>query len=81
MWLDDDREWALAAHLNAVDTCGGCGQPFSESIDPANEGRYATTAMRCHACASLGASTAAALDGVDPKHTRGLTFHVHHKDD
>lgn len=78
LWLDEDREWALAAHFNDLDTCGGCGQPLSESRDPANEYGYTTEPMRCHACASMARTSRKFLDGGTGAVADGLTFHVHH---
>lgn len=78
LWCEDDREWAIALHLNEADTCGGCGQPFSESTEPANEGRYAMTAIRCHACTALATQSARFADGMKPEHAKGLSFHIQH---
>jgi hypothetical protein len=35
--------------------CAGCGEPKSESMDPANELAYQGHALRCHACAARDA--------------------------
>jgi hypothetical protein len=51
-WTEDDVEYALAWQAIAAENCPGCGQPKSESFDPANERAYDVTALVCHACAA-----------------------------
>jgi len=31
LWLDEDRSWALALISHEDGTCGGCGEPLSET--------------------------------------------------
>lgn len=57
VWLDEDRAWALALAQVEADSCPDCGQPWSESSDPASEWSYQAQLIRCHACAT-GARTA-----------------------
>lgn len=77
MWTDEDREWAVALHLLEADTCGGCGQPRSESTLPENEFGYTVTPIRCHACAAMRRQSRQFLDGGNESLADGLTFHVH----
>lgn len=49
-WTEDDVEYALAWQALTTGDCSGCGQPLAESFDPANEGEYDVSALRCHAC-------------------------------
>lgn len=78
LWLDDDRDWAIALHLVEADTCDGCGQPRSESVLPENEFAYSVTPIRCHSCAALRRSSRGWLDGQNETAADGVTFHVHH---
>lgn len=74
-WTAEDRAWAFADLQLEADTCGGCGQPLSESTDPEREGGYeAPLPTRCHACTTLTAQ--------QDKYTEarpGLLFEVHPK--
>lgn len=63
MWLDDDREHAIAAVLNGHDACPGCGEPLVVSTARESDGEYRAEAVRCHACAAQSH----AADGVDDK--------------
>jgi len=50
-WTRDDREAALALLAWEADLCPGCGQPLTETTDPANEERYvARPPLLCHRC-------------------------------
>lgn len=51
-WTEDDVEYALAWQRLARDECSGCGQPKSQSYDPANHDTYRVGVLRCHACAA-----------------------------
>jgi len=31
LWLDEDREWALALQAYEASLCNGCGQPLSQT--------------------------------------------------
>lgn len=77
LWLDDDRDWALALHLLEADTCDGCGQPRSESTLPENEYGYSVVPIRCHSCAALRRASRSWLDGQNESVADGVTFHVH----
>lgn len=77
MWLDEDRDWAVALHLIEADTCEGCGQPRSESTSPDNEFGYTAAPIRCHACAAMRRQSRSFLDGGNESLADGLTFHVH----
>ena len=78
LWSDEDREWALALLDVEADTCGGCGQPLSESYLPENEYAYTVTPSRCHACAAMSRTSRQFLDGAGTNAADGLRFHVHH---
>lgn len=53
-WTEEDRAWAIALLELHADTCGGCGQPLSQSTDPDAEGGYEVPdPTRCHACTAL----------------------------
>lgn len=73
LWTDDDREWAMALLAYEADLCE-CGQPRSESTDPASEGAYRAEPLRCHACSVIARSGEAfAQAGGDVK---GLLYSV-----
>jgi hypothetical protein len=74
LWLDEDREWALALLDLEADTCPGCGQPHHEASDPANEGRYTASPHRCHACATVTKAVRAWRESGGS--SDGLTFYV-----
>lgn len=74
MWLDDDRDWALALLAVEGSTCRGCGQPHDEATDPANEGRYTAAPHRCHACTAMAKAVRAWNDAGGS--TDGVTFYV-----
>jgi hypothetical protein len=74
LWLDEDREWAMALVDIEADTCHGCGQPRTESLDPANEGHYSASPHRCHACAAMSRAVRAWSDAGGT--TDGVTFYV-----
>ncbi|MGI5161387.1 hypothetical protein [Microbispora sp. CA-102843] len=66
-WDEDDFDWAVGHMAEEADRCPGCHQPLSETTDPAAEGRYQASALRCHACTPLEAERAkwaAAPDGL-----------------
>lgn len=54
LWLDDDRAWALALLQVEAETCTGCRQPLTESMDPALEEAWRAEVVLCHACATAG---------------------------
>lgn len=71
-----ERDWLLACALTAYEDglCGNCGQPRTESMDPAHEYRYrADVPMRCHACTAISARVE---EYADAKHARALYFDV-----
>lgn len=53
LWLDDDRDWALALQAYEADLCHGCGQPLALSTAAANEYGFTVEHERCHACAAM----------------------------
>lgn len=50
MWTVADRLMALVWQAERDATCGGCGQPRSESMAPENRNAYEVEAYTCHAC-------------------------------
>lgn len=53
LWLDADRDEALALHLEEQARCpGGCGELLAISTSPQADGEYAADEIRCHACAA-----------------------------
>lgn len=58
LWLDEDRDYALALHSEELNSCGGCGHPLDEALDPRAEDEvwYEPTVYRCHACTRKAAA-------------------------
>lgn len=52
LWTKEDTDLAVALTEIEADRCGGCGQPRSESMDPANEYAYRADPLRCFSCAA-----------------------------
>lgn len=77
LWLDEDRDYALALHWLEAETCSGCGQPRSESTAIENDGGYRIEPIRCHACAAMARQSTKFLDGASGTAAAGLTFYVH----
>ena len=74
LWLDEDRQWAMALLEVEADVCPECRQQWSKSTDAASEGTWKAELVRCHACAAAAARTAQfEKDGGD---LRGLHIHV-----
>lgn len=74
LWLDEDRDYALALLEVEALTCHGCGQPRDESSDPANEFNYTAEPHRCHSCSAISKATRAwSSDGGSMD---GVTFYV-----
>jgi hypothetical protein len=57
LWLDDDRDWALALTEYENDICDGCGQPRSQTTAPEAEYAYRAVAIRCHGCKTAAGAT------------------------
>lgn len=78
LWLDRDREWALALRLVEAENCTGCGHRLEESLDPELEGQWRAEILRCHACATGGrVIDAFQHDGGD---TRGAQVRVERRE-
>ena len=77
LWLDEDRDWALALHYIEADRCPDCGQQWGEATDPANEFKWRGELTKCHACAAA-ARTIANHENAGGD-TRGLHVHVTRK--
>lgn len=60
-WPDDDQAWAIALIAEEKDRHADCGQPMSESFDPANEEAY--TVDQLGICAACYVLTAVSKDG------------------
>ncbi|MGW4505688.1 hypothetical protein ACWENO_13715 [Streptomyces sp. NPDC004436] len=52
LWLDEDRDWALALAEVERDSCPDCGHPWSEASASESEDQYDVALLRCHACAA-----------------------------
>lgn len=63
MWLDEDREWALAWQDHQRDLCGGCGHSLTVTTAPSSQFGYAGEVVRCHACAAQQRTLRAFTDG------------------
>lgn len=74
LWLPEDRYWALALAEVEADACPECGQAWSETTAPENEGGYTTTLVRCHACAASAQRVRAHQDNHG--NTDGLHVHI-----
>ncbi|WP_416976722.1 hypothetical protein [Streptomyces sp. T028] len=57
LWLDEDREWALALQYIEADVCPDCRQPWQDATDAKNEGAWNAHLVRCHACATAARKT------------------------
>jgi len=53
LWTDEDRAYALALLAHDADVCSGCGALRSETTDPAMDGRYRATPIRCFGCEAV----------------------------
>lgn len=53
LWLDADRDEALALLVEEASTCSGCGEPREVSMARESDGEYAAEPVICHACAAL----------------------------
>jgi hypothetical protein len=49
-WTETDVAYALEWKAIEADRCSGCGQPASESFNPANLDAYGTKDLVCFAC-------------------------------
>lgn len=66
LFLDDDRDAAIALVIDERESCPGCGEPLDVSTDPQSEDAYRADAVRCHACAAQAAA------GRGPSDSTGL---------
>lgn len=74
LWTDEDRGWAYALMEVEADVCPDCRQQWSKATDPAGEGQWNASVIRCHACAAAAQVTGRfERDGGD---MRGLHVHV-----
>lgn len=73
VWTDEDRAWAMALLEYEADLCSGCGQPRTESMDPAHEDHYRTGAKRCHSCKAIANESER---WSSPKDAKGLMISV-----
>lgn len=58
-FLPQDTALAVALMQLEQDTCEGCGQPRSESMQAGNEFAYQAQPIRCHGCATKARSAEA----------------------
>ncbi len=63
MWLDEDRDLALAWQAEEAEKCPGCGKPHSESFDQDLEDEWTATGLRCFACKAKGRERERFTDG------------------
>lgn len=75
-WSDDDRAWAMALVQYERSLCS-CGEPLTESLDPANEFAYVAEFIRCHACAATERANRALPEATD---RAGLRINVKRKE-
>lgn len=74
LWLDEDRDWALALAAIESEECPDCHQPWEQSSARENSDRYKATIARCHACAAAAKAVSAhEKAGGD---TRGLRVSI-----
>lgn len=78
-WDEAERATMLAYAALMEDTCAGCGQPLSESTDPANAGDPDSLAhyvvpppRRCHSCTAVHEAFGAYRESPHPQ---ALRFH------
>ncbi|NYV73180.1 hypothetical protein [Streptomyces sp. UH6] len=77
LWLDEDRDWALALLHVEADQCPDCGSPWGEATAQENEYAYASDLTQCHACAESARAVRAFQEaGGD---TAGLHVHTHRR--
>lgn len=70
LWLDSDRDEALALQAVEAAECPGCGEPRETSMAVESDGAYDADVVLCHACAAMGrASHAYAKDN---QHAHGV---------
>jgi hypothetical protein len=67
----------MALYSIELDTCGGCGQPRSESHLRENEFGYTAEPDRCHACATITRASRQFMSDAGTTTGDGVTFHVH----
>lgn len=62
LFLDDDRDLALALVAEERDRCPGCGEPLTVSLAATSEEAYRAEAVRCHGCAAQSRATSSVDD-------------------
>lgn len=72
LFSDEDTEELLGLVESEDELCPGCGQLRHESFDPASEGEWDVTALRCHACAARDRANG----DFGPDSSGGLFFSV-----
>jgi hypothetical protein len=74
-WDDTERAWATALLDVEADTCGGCGQPLSETLRPeAYQGYRADPPAVCQGCKALHARQ---REYAEDKDWHALRFGLH----
>ena len=53
LWIDEDRAYALALLSYEADQCSGCGGRRSQTTDPAMDGHFKATPIRCFGCEAV----------------------------
>ena len=70
LWLDSDREEALALLALEASECPGCGEPREVSMALESDGAYAAEVVKCHACAAMAQESRAYVR--DNEHAAGV---------
>lgn len=66
-WDDNERAWAIALLEVEADTCKGCGQPLSETLQPeAYQGYEASDGAACQGCKAVRRKQDAYAKAKDP---------------
>jgi hypothetical protein len=74
LWLDEDRDWALALAAVEAEECPDCHQPWDQASARENSESYRASIARCHACAAAAAAVNA-HEKAGGK-TAGLKVHI-----
>lgn len=75
-WGEQDSLLAQALTFYESLLCSGCGQPLTQSMDPATEGKWtAPLPSRCHACTAI-AHRAKDYEKADAPHALKFSAHL-----
>ncbi|WP_424216023.1 hypothetical protein ACN20G_28155 (plasmid) [Streptomyces sp. BI20] len=65
-WTEDDTALAVEWQRIQDETCAGCGQPLSESLE--DDGGFVTELIRCHGCKAREERVAELAEAEQPRH-------------